>query len=432
MSTPEEIKAEEAQKKLARDPVSEELMKALRRPVEKDLEAAAAAYVARAAELEAPPSGWRVNMDLIHNSRYSQGGNWVGPLFAVAQGVNRIKATRILCEAGASPWGRKYAPGTEIWIYEKGGDVAHLIMRNERVSLSAKSALFPAALRSAPASEIDVFLQALCASYGACTEKSSKLSAGVLGAKDKEARDAAKLWVDNGDSLLKMAMLAQAEVAGNVRDGLADAAERLCAKNNKTALAVSPAKMKKSMTPEELARIGALSVLLRQFGSDQQLIEAGFAVTDWMEEKSMALALKLPHHGCLMATAVYSGSLPAMRAIESAGSNIWLAAAQMENDNACAWAIGSLNYREEAKDEMFSIIARMLLNGAALNGSENPKDYCIELAIKAVEESSHRPAIYQDRGRELLSRLESFNLASELDGLLPTGEETAPRRRSSL
>lgn len=431
MTSPEAIQSEEAQKKLAKDPCSDALMAALRRPNEKDLEAAAMAYAARAAELAAPAGGWRVNLDLVNNSRYSQGKNWGGPLSAIAQGVNRIKATRVLCEAGANPWLRHYDPQTGVWARSSGDDMAHLIMRNERVPLSSKAALFPAVVASVEASETNVFLKALLANYAACTEKSSKLSAGVLGAKDKEARDAAKLWVDNAEALMEITAMASAEFVDKVRESLGDAAERLSAKNNKTALAVSPAKMKKSITPEEAARIGALSTLLRQFGSDHQLIEAGFAVTDWIEEKSMALAIRIPHHGCLLATAMSNGSLPAMRAIESAGSNIWLAAAQMENDNACAWAISAMNYREDSKDEMFSIVARMLLNGAALNGAENPKDYCIELAQKAVQENSNGPQRYQDRGRELLSRLEAFNLASALESLLPSGEE-APRRRSSL
>lgn len=429
MKTPEEIKDDQAQKLLETDPVSLALMSALRRVDEKILGAAAEAYVERARELGASSSKWRVDKDRINDARYAHGDNWAGPLPSLMRGVKRIAAVKALCAAGANPWGKKFKQENKEWQFSSAEEMAYLITYQHDIPAAIRTALFPVALLHVPESAVKEFTEELLLGYQACTSDSSKLSAGVLGAKDKQARDAAKLWVENEDGLRRLAGKASSDTLAKMEKSLVDAAERLLAKNSKANLAMSPAKMKKSMTETELRRIGALSTLLTQFGRDDPLIEAAFGVTDWLEEKSMALALRLPHHGCLMYQAMTMGSLPAMRAIESAGANIWLASAQLENANACDWAARSAQCQD---DEMLTIIARMLLNGAALNGAADPKSYCVELAQKAVAQSAQSSV--RDRASQLLARLEAFHLASELrqELCVSDGEEPAPKRRNAL
>ena len=426
---------------LARSPEAIEIRKGWRRISEERLLELTQALVAKAKSQNADPLAWCIP-SRVDGSGMAAVGQPMGLFHMLMPGPRTGKALAFLAQEGASPWAVSisqlnggqvsWQDGAQIVSYGLGlGRGGNLNTQKRSLKAAAETAL-EAAKQGAGR-----FIPFLVASYEALCKRSSKTAKGVLGPAEKQARDSASSLVFAETALTALAdSLGDAEGAKSLRAALADAKERLAAKHDKAGAAVNPEKLKKQLDGERRDRLGALMALCKSHARDEQLIGLAFDATDWLAAEPMAASLRFGRDGSLFHAALAGGSRSALAGLEKVGANIWLAAAQHGQANACMWAAESIPWRADDSFDL-SPLARMLLVGAWLDGSDDPKARCLDLAREAREEAAKQP--YRgDRIGKLCQILETLIERQTLDEIVAQfqdqlGEDVAaPKRARSL
>lgn len=382
---------------------------------------AAKDYVALAKKLGVDPSHWLFDTDPGYNPGYRQ---LRGAAFELlTSGPFEWKeAVEIFVDAGANPWISLMTysssfPG-ELEDYPQGPEAIGRLIFGATARAGMRSLLLKSALLTLDLAPKHA-LKALLEAYQLAVEPSSKTAKGVMGSADKLAKSACETLLSRRSELAAAAQTpAQAKAAAGA---LADATERLAAKKDASA-AVDPAKLKKQTSPERRSRIAALLSLVCGFPQETDLISAAFATAPWLAETPMLASVSFSRGSLsLVQAALRFGCAPALEALEAMDANIWLAAAQAGEGNACRWAIGELG---PGDGEAVERVSRMLMRGAWLDGSKEPKERCLALCR---ELSAGSRAYGYESSTQFLAAMERESLEDIISG--PTRANPAPPKR---
>jgi hypothetical protein len=395
------------------------------------------AYIAKAQDLGANPLFWSVPRDANPHA-LSLNTNTRLPVFSLlAQAPHAVKALGLLSAAGASPW-LEWTRDALDW-HGPQTLVRYALGMNRGGSQSSRKHFLAAASSTALAARdhgahIDTFIHLLVLNYDLLVKKSSKTAKGVLGPADKQARDvAATLNACEAPLRALAAGLGDAAQSAALEAALTDAKERLAVKNDKVGASVNPDKVKNSLSPERRLRLGSLMALCRDHAHDESLIALAFADTQWLSQEPMAASVRFGREGSLFYAALRGGSREALQGLEKAGANVWLAAAQHGQANACVWAMESLSQNHPDFD--VAPLARMLMVGAWLDGAPDPKARCETLAGEALAQITarrHGAALIIQRCQALRSLIERQGLDDLISQYQQERAEPAPRRRGAL
>lgn len=395
-------------------------------PAASAIRKAATDYIAAAQASGLPPDLWRVERRVGVRHVYL-----VAPLayfWQSGSGQPRADALLALAQGGCSPWsvGPSLTPsGATI---EDGGSYRLNPGQLTRFLAAGDSPTRRAYLKIILADSLtpERFAQELVTLYQSAVSQSSPTAKGVLGPADKAAKAFSSLLVACETEILASTIPGAASLKTIARD----AKKRLAVKQEAPLIA-DPEALKKSLSPEQKARLSLLILILRQQPKDAQIIEACLEATPWIKGNPDLACVALPK-GSLLAQALEAGSPAALSWLEKAGSNMWLASAQAGQANACLWAAFNLHNLPDGED--LSPIARMLLRGAWLDGRPDPKESCVRLATSAVEalrkSYKHSPQL-AERARELLAAIERATL-DEITQAAPSSPTAKPARRSAL
>lgn len=398
----------------------------------KALTAAAEAYIQLAQALALPPTLWCVDDGLNAQRATPHLTNVLYWLFAAPK-QKSLPAAELLLKAGADPWTQCLrgfppsagAPADYRLCLNDASDMAFEVMEHKSAPAILKPLLF-AALTLATDQRVD-FVKRLLDAYERNTQGSSKTTSGVLGPRDQTAKESAESLSFCEEPLLALARKAGAKELARAEALLADAKERLALKSVTAPNAVDPKIIRKNATKAQKSRLAALALIIQHDPNDDALIEAAFNATPWLAQEPLLACVDLARQGVLLSAALHSLSPAALKALDQAGVNIWLAAAQAYQKDACAWAIAVVAGSPLEFDP--SPIARMLLRSAWLSGTSEPKETCLALAREATALIPSEMASQRDRAGALLAALERLALE---DAIAPAAPAASGKRASSL
>lgn len=420
---------------------------------ENEVEAEVKAYVSQLKEKNVPTDSWMLPSKRYYSDKDYQKNHYKGILPFLLGQTKTVKAITHLVNEGASPWMVSYIKSEDahnrseyheaeaLGRYPMTGSLGYY-MNNE--SIQVRKMILKGSLKHIKDQDIVAFMKALHEGYESQVKNSSKTAKGVLGSSDKEAKDAAGIIQANSTELLEVVNRITDEASlkktkKNIESIVKDASERMAVKQDKANAVVNPEKLKKQMPADERGRAGALIYLCQNHGSDDELLRVAFEATPWLEQKPMCASLKLPKVGGVLQAALRSQNMTAIHFLEKCGANIWLASAQEGVGNACEWVSSACLYRcnDETPQEYYNILGRMLFMGSFLDGAEDPKGRCLELARAVHKEHSKSSSNhyyhhnYPDRIARLISALEVLTL-EEVIANLPAATEPAVKQRRSL
>lgn len=380
--------------------------------------AAALSYIGAAQKSGLPPEHWRVAMPKERGSLYQL----CAPLMALRQhdagGEFRAQAAAALSKAGASLWhslwtiqhGNRYlynhaflSPASLAFQLAQGSDENQSPLR-EFLRMALTDPLTP-----------PEFLLHLRARYNETVQELIPGAKGVLGPKDQAARRLCSLLCDCSCELL----------AASARDGWAgaadlasDAAATLALKDAPIAM-TDPEALQRSLTEPQTARLKALCSLAMLSEPDDALITLGLNDAHWLRETPDLACLPVFNGGSLLSIALAWGNQTCLRWLDQAGANLWLAAAQYGQPNACEWALSQAS----VTGDDLAPVARMLLRGAWLSGDHEPKARCLDLLAQAIDARAPQAALpgspgftpdAMDKARSLMTQIEKIAMAEAI------------------
>jgi hypothetical protein len=272
------------------------------------------------------------------------------------------------------------APGAELGRLAMGVPVEHYGRHSTGWDIKTRAAcsLFMAmvlehAPKRAPAA-CDSFCAAVVKEFTKAHDEALQGAAGVMGAKDKRARLCAELLLGAEGGLLA--------VAGKSRLVVEAALEkaRLFKIAKKTKADFDPAKYKKALAPEKRERLLTLTNLLDRTRADPGCAVIIARSTSWLAAEPHSLCLPFRNTCSVLDMALERGDAEVVKFAEEVGANIWIAAAQAEESNACQWACQLISQSPAggAQGDMLKTVARMLAWGAHLDGAADPVDYALK------------------------------------------------------
>lgn len=370
------------------------------------LQAAVADYIAQGVKSGLPPDRWMI----ASPTRWGLHLSTPLALFqtlGVANGA-RAKAAQALSDAGCSLWDPSWVfmdlqKTRSTYSYFSAHDLAYFALSG--VDTPLRRLLLKLALND-PKSPQDL-AQNILDAYDFGVDGSSKTAKGVLSASDKKAKALCSVLCACS---AEVTQAARREGWGELAPLLTDAQERLAAKKH-APQELSPAALKKSLTPAQKLRLRSLSTVLSKCYLDAELIVSSLEASPWLKAQPAIACIGLGSSVSLLAQALSVGAVEAVEWMEKAGANIWLAAAQDGDSNAAHWAF--MNLDGFAPGEDLSSIARMLLRGAWLDGAPEPKERCLTLAKEAVEEVRDENDYDDDDARDEIAKAESLLAALE-------------------
>lgn len=429
-------------KKLADSDEAKKLKEYSYRNQEDEQELMAKEFIAKAQQLNVPARFWFLG-ETGHYSRDS--------IFnAVLRRSSAQRAIKLLAAHGASPWTQNLREGKH--SFSEPTQVAHLCfpdfhgakpMGTRRAALSQALS----GLGDLPDALAAKFIAALSTQYKSSTASSSATSSGVMGRNDKNAKVNAQIAIENEAPLLALAAHESTGLHERllIESMLTDAKARLAAKSKKGDDAFDPEKLKKSLTDEQRGRLRTLNLMAENCRDDSDAMQVLLDATPWLAQHPQALCINIRSSASVAWTSLANDRLETLRTLDKIGANLWLAAAQGGEGNACLWACNMMaGYRRNVTDaqkvrqkQMLELISRMIAYGAFLDGAEDPISHSVTKCDEALQ-SIKGQRRYNSEGAEqnllgMRSHIESLALAELLSGR-GDGEgappEEPPKRKS--
>lgn len=393
------------------------------------------AYVEKARALGVPPLLW-FKKPGRHDS--------IGLLAELAMGKNSQKALKVLLNEGGSIW-----PGVLSIEIKKGernisvrwtdpSDAARLTFSNSSSWNTAANTLGGrrAALRGAlvgleklPSASARKYLTELISNYTICTGKVRVDSRGVKGAADKESKDAANLLLEFQGELRKATQAVAPDLNEKLNAALVDAKARSEAKNQKVEEGFDPEKLKKGLSEDQKVRLNTLVHLASACGDDGDAMLVLLKASVWIEREPQVLCLKLNRKQSLASAILRNARSESMLELLRIGSNLWLAASQDGEPNACEWVVNELQGAiwktkkrkkgEAAIKNVLLAASKLIAYGAHLDGATAPIEHAVARCDEALSKATS--ASYRDEGKlGLLNQLRASLEALAFEEVLTT------------
>ena len=362
------------------------------------------------------------------------------------------KAVKALIAAGACIWVSSFDEFSNTFHFVESGDLANIIFGSSRYSntpypLFARKAAFSCALQHTEYLSdtiLSEFINHLIDRYKRLTYRSSSTSSGIMGKRDKIAKDSAMILLEFLQPLLELAKQRYPSSVSNITEIAEDAKKRLEAKTRESEF-FDPEKLKKSLTPQQKIRLITLSKLAETCAEDGEAMNVLMDNTPWLKDHPQALCITLNKRPSLAATALTCAREETLNALDRFGSNLWLASAQGGQGNACLWVAELLSQRWRRKNteiarvqSMMKTAAKLLAYGAFLDGASDPVSHAVtkcDEALQQVKKNHYRPEQTLATLADLRSRIEALAiqdiLANRQDNDSESSASAEPVKRKS-
>jgi hypothetical protein len=413
------------------------------------MEAYAKAFVEEAKALGVAPQDWRICADF--RSVEGHETTLKTPLFAMAGIPNAPKALAVIAKAGASPWTPTLSPSRDdpLALRTTSEHNAHWMVAwatSDALPLGVRKNVFRALVEHMQLEDAPVFFDRLDERAAQAGKNANPQARAVMGDGDKAAKALAQVLLDSSDALRARALLCEGrfEPALNASERVELILERCQAlvelKNSKTAVA-DPDKIKKSLTAEQRAGLDQLRLACRSVFAAEQRVAKAFQEQAWIKDIPLAACLKTRGAASPMELALRRRNVPALRNLREIGANIWLASAQAGQPKAAFWALSLRLNTENGSfqsghwpDECALEVAKLLIQGAWLNGGDDPKAVCRQQILECAAPglTRHNEPRWGDYVEQLASLCERVDLEEALAGLQRATAAPAPRARRAL
>ena len=408
------------------------------------LDAIAQAFIARATDLGLEPGQWRVwgSLGAIEAGQ----GALRSPMIMLPSIAHAAKAIERLALAGAHPW----TPAAFASRSRPGRlDVEAIhplampgLATSDQFPLAVRKSLLGAAALHLPLEAAPSFFLALDKRWSSAAARANAGAQALLGDGDRALKALAQAITHCAEKLRQAASATEGrfdpplQAPALVERLVQQAQSLLQVKASKTVVA-DPEKLKKSLDASQRAALADLRLACKSVHNPQERLDQVFAKHPWIAQEPMAACLRIARRESPMEMALRRRNLAALGKLRQIGSNIWLAAAQANQPNAARWALSSRLDTEGAifqsghwPEGFAQEVALLLLQGAWLNGGEDPKAICREL----IQECLGDPRGKNDpRWPGYVAELASCCERAELeDALGALALASAPKARRAL
>lgn len=381
-------------------------------------------FIAKAKSLNLPARFWFAN-----RRGY---GSYLSILCYLFTRTNFQKSIKLLVAEGLSPWLGGIDKDKHTFLDPETITLQIFPYNGTEIALGHRKLALQTALahlQDLPQPIALSFFEKLFYNYKLATARSSATSAGVMGVGDKNAKHCANLVVSEEALIREKLTVFAPNLKDSFEDMLEDAQKRLAAKKQKSEEAFDPEKLKKKLTAPQKDRLRTILHLVDNCVTDDESIGLLIDHTPWLKDQPQALCVNLKSAGSIARAVIHYHSLSGVKALDTLGSNIWLAAAQAGNGNAVLWVAEQISghyredeQREERLNDIYPYLCRLLAYGAVLEGVENPIDHAVQKAAEGLK--SDKTHYYVDKINTHLLRLRSGIESIALDELLKGRSKT--------
>lgn len=376
----------------------------------------ARAYIKAARLTGTPASAWLV--ERVQSSFFHRLSPPLAALFSnYRNGVGRAPAAQALLNAGCSLWACDWTLFPERAEVEQEpydpSPLARYLVKGDDPELRR---LFFTAAFTDPAAPLS-FFKAFCSEFDSVVEQAS-LAPGSIAPADEAALALCSFVAERSDDLAA----APARHGWGRARRLASQAKSIARLKRQPAL-IDTSDLSAPPPPGFVDRSDSLRSIMDHCSHDPGMIELAFDSCAALKERPQLACANFESRMSLLCASLDSPSPAALEWLSRSGANLWLAAAQDGEPDACQWALGQLD--DNASPAFISPIARMLFDGSFILGPKGPSQ-CLGMAHQLAAKEPSEASL------ALLAALERLDLQRSAESASPSSPSPAPARPRAL